>query len=225
MARSGGRWRDLPERFGKHEAVKRRYWRRIERACHLCRIVNRRTDYWRARYIRANSGRGGRRLDRPGIYGLKLQTKPLKRRVSQLRQRGGIRSSVGGTTAKTRRTEEDRGRSPHAINPQAPSKRLLGAHRGIAIGAIGLKAQQQSRVKCTAARCIAVAGPSNSPRALSQLAVRVAPFILVGLARAILFNHVSVAVSTAQRVRQGRLWLQQCRARRRRRLCRTSPIL
>ena len=30
MARSGGRWRDLPERFGKHEAVKRRYYRWIE---------------------------------------------------------------------------------------------------------------------------------------------------------------------------------------------------
>jgi transposase len=29
MARSGGRWRDLPERFGKHEAVKRRYYRWI----------------------------------------------------------------------------------------------------------------------------------------------------------------------------------------------------
>ena len=31
MARSGGRWRDLPARFGKHEAVKRRYYRWIER--------------------------------------------------------------------------------------------------------------------------------------------------------------------------------------------------
>jgi transposase len=31
MARSGGRWRDLPERFGSHEAVKRRYYRWIER--------------------------------------------------------------------------------------------------------------------------------------------------------------------------------------------------
>ena len=30
MARSGGRWRDLPERFGRHEAVKRRYYRWIE---------------------------------------------------------------------------------------------------------------------------------------------------------------------------------------------------
>jgi transposase len=30
MARSGGRWRDLPRRFGKHESVKRRYDRWIE---------------------------------------------------------------------------------------------------------------------------------------------------------------------------------------------------
>jgi transposase len=31
IARSGGRWRDLPERFGDHRAVKRRYYRWIER--------------------------------------------------------------------------------------------------------------------------------------------------------------------------------------------------
>jgi transposase len=31
MARSGSRWRDLPRQFGKHEAVKRRYYRWIER--------------------------------------------------------------------------------------------------------------------------------------------------------------------------------------------------
>ena len=30
MARSGARWRDLPERFGKYEAAKRRYYRWIE---------------------------------------------------------------------------------------------------------------------------------------------------------------------------------------------------
>ncbi len=30
MARSGGRWRDLPKQFGKHAAVKRRYYRWIE---------------------------------------------------------------------------------------------------------------------------------------------------------------------------------------------------
>jgi len=30
MARSGGRWRDLPRRFGKHETVKWRYYRWIE---------------------------------------------------------------------------------------------------------------------------------------------------------------------------------------------------
>ena len=30
MARSGGRWRDLPKRFGRHESVKRRYYRWIE---------------------------------------------------------------------------------------------------------------------------------------------------------------------------------------------------
>jgi len=31
MARSGARWRDLPERFGDHRSVKRRYYRWIER--------------------------------------------------------------------------------------------------------------------------------------------------------------------------------------------------
>jgi transposase len=30
MARSGARWRDLPERFGGHQTVKRRYYRWIE---------------------------------------------------------------------------------------------------------------------------------------------------------------------------------------------------
>jgi transposase len=31
MARSGARWRDLPERLGDHRTVKRRYYRWIER--------------------------------------------------------------------------------------------------------------------------------------------------------------------------------------------------
>ena len=31
MARSGARWRDLPEPLGDYEAVKRRYYRWIER--------------------------------------------------------------------------------------------------------------------------------------------------------------------------------------------------
>jgi transposase len=30
MARSGSRWRDLPRQLGKHETVKRRYYRWIE---------------------------------------------------------------------------------------------------------------------------------------------------------------------------------------------------
>jgi transposase len=30
MARSGGRWRDLPKGFGDHQTVKRRYYRWIE---------------------------------------------------------------------------------------------------------------------------------------------------------------------------------------------------
>ena len=30
MARSGSRWRDLPERFGDYRSVKRRYYRWIE---------------------------------------------------------------------------------------------------------------------------------------------------------------------------------------------------
>jgi transposase len=31
MARSGGRWRDLPERFGDYQVVKRRYYDWVER--------------------------------------------------------------------------------------------------------------------------------------------------------------------------------------------------
>jgi transposase len=31
MARSGGRWRDLPERFGNYQTVKRRYYDWVER--------------------------------------------------------------------------------------------------------------------------------------------------------------------------------------------------
>ena len=31
MARSGARWRDLPERYGDHQAVKRRCYRWVER--------------------------------------------------------------------------------------------------------------------------------------------------------------------------------------------------
>lgn len=31
MARSGARWRDLPERLGDHRTVKRRYYRWVER--------------------------------------------------------------------------------------------------------------------------------------------------------------------------------------------------
>jgi transposase len=31
IARSGGRWRDLPERFGRYQTVKRRYYRWIQR--------------------------------------------------------------------------------------------------------------------------------------------------------------------------------------------------
>lgn len=31
MARSGARWRDLPERYGGYQAVKRRYYRWVER--------------------------------------------------------------------------------------------------------------------------------------------------------------------------------------------------
>ncbi len=31
MARSGARWRDLPERYGDHQAVKRRFYRWVER--------------------------------------------------------------------------------------------------------------------------------------------------------------------------------------------------
>jgi transposase len=30
MARSGGRWRDLPERYGNYQTVKRRYYRWVE---------------------------------------------------------------------------------------------------------------------------------------------------------------------------------------------------
>lgn len=32
LARSGARWRDLPERFGDYETIKRRYYRWVARA-------------------------------------------------------------------------------------------------------------------------------------------------------------------------------------------------
>jgi transposase len=32
LARSGGRWRDLPERFGPYQTVKRRYYRWVRLA-------------------------------------------------------------------------------------------------------------------------------------------------------------------------------------------------
>jgi len=35
MARSGARWRDLPERFGKHDSVKHRYYDWVERGVFL----------------------------------------------------------------------------------------------------------------------------------------------------------------------------------------------
>ena len=43
MARSGARWRDLPKRLGNYEAVKRRYYRWIEKGV-LDEML-----YWRAR--------------------------------------------------------------------------------------------------------------------------------------------------------------------------------
>jgi transposase len=36
MARSGARWRDLPERFGDYRTVKRRYYDWIERGVFTC---------------------------------------------------------------------------------------------------------------------------------------------------------------------------------------------
>ena len=46
MARSGGRWRDLPERSASYEAVKRRYYRWIEMG-----VLDAMLAGWRARPI------------------------------------------------------------------------------------------------------------------------------------------------------------------------------
>ena len=53
MARSGGRWRDLPERFGPYQTAKRRYYRWIEKG-----VLNRLFEAVAAEPYPSGEGRG-----------------------------------------------------------------------------------------------------------------------------------------------------------------------
>jgi transposase len=55
MARSGGRWRDLPERLGRYQSVKRRYYRWIEMG-----VLD---DMLAGSFARSRSGMAGDRFD------------------------------------------------------------------------------------------------------------------------------------------------------------------
>ena len=73
MARSGGRWRDLPERFGDHQAVKRRYYRWIETrraGQHVLRALTAEADLGMAddqlNHRAGASARGGRTAGKRG---------------------------------------------------------------------------------------------------------------------------------------------------------------
>lgn len=73
MARSGGRWRDLPERFGDYRTVKRRYYDWVERGVlhDLFRTLSRDGDFeWLcvdATVIRAHQHASGARRQKGGL--------------------------------------------------------------------------------------------------------------------------------------------------------------
>ena len=73
MARSGGRWRDLPKRFGKHAAVKRRYSRWIEMGVldAILAALTREADLeWLmidSAIVRAHQHAGGARRQKAGL--------------------------------------------------------------------------------------------------------------------------------------------------------------
>ena len=72
MARSGGRWRDLPERYGDYQSVKRRYYRWIEMGVldDMLAVLTREADLeWLmidSTVVRAHSQAAGARKDKGG---------------------------------------------------------------------------------------------------------------------------------------------------------------
>ncbi len=72
MARSGGRWRDLPERFGNHQAVIRRYYRWTERGAldkFLAAITTEADLEWLmidSTIVRAHQHAAGARIEKGG---------------------------------------------------------------------------------------------------------------------------------------------------------------
>jgi transposase len=73
MARSGARWRDLPERFGDYRTVKRRYYDWVERGVlmSLFKALSRDGDFeWLcvdATVIRAHQHASGARREKGGL--------------------------------------------------------------------------------------------------------------------------------------------------------------
>ena len=73
MARSGGRWRDLPERFGDYQVVKRRYYDWIERGvlASLLEALSDDADFeWvsiDATVVRAHQHAAGARREKGGL--------------------------------------------------------------------------------------------------------------------------------------------------------------
>lgn len=73
MARSGGRWRDLPERLGDHRTVKRRYYDWVERGVFrdLFQALSQDGDFeWLcvdATVIRAHQHASGARKQKGGL--------------------------------------------------------------------------------------------------------------------------------------------------------------
>jgi transposase len=83
VARSGGRWRDLPDRFGPYQTVKRRYYRWVELGVfdHIFAAVSDDPDLeWLAidaTVIRAQAQAAGARVKRGA-----LKPRPLGARVA-----------------------------------------------------------------------------------------------------------------------------------------------
>ena len=95
MARSGGRWRDLPERFGDYRTVKRRYYDWVERGvlASLFKTLSEDGDFeWLsvdATVIRAHQHASGARKEKGG----------LMPRVLAVRKAGSAPSSTPPPTA------------------------------------------------------------------------------------------------------------------------------
>ena len=97
MARSGARWRDLPERFGSYDAVKRCYYRWIERGAlgGFLAVLTADTDLeWLmidSTIVRAHQHAAGTRVAKGGLM-LRGWAAPLGR------SRGGLSTKVHAAT-------------------------------------------------------------------------------------------------------------------------------